>query len=59
LSAARLHPVLGDASLPPHKQTLLDRLYRRLDTALDRLLATVGLTSSPSIDENKILVEAP
>jgi hypothetical protein len=59
LSAARLHPVLSDASLPPHKQTLLDRLYRRLNTALDRLLAAVGLTSSPSINENKILVDVP
>jgi hypothetical protein len=52
LSAPRLHPALGDASLPPHKHTLLDRLYRRLDTALDRLLGAVGLASSPIINEN-------
>ena len=59
LSAARLHPVLGDASLPPHKHTLLDRLYGRLNAALDRLLGAVGLASSPGINENKILVDAP
>jgi len=59
LSAARLDPVRGDASLPRRKQTLLDRLYGRLGAALDRLLAAIGLTSSPSINENKILVDAP
>ena len=59
LSAARLDPVPGDASLPRRKQTLLDRLYGRLGAALDRLLAAIGLTSSPSINENKIPVDAP
>jgi hypothetical protein len=59
LSAARLHPARGDASLPPDKHTLLDRLYRRPNTSLDRLLGAVGLASSPSINENKILIDAP
>jgi hypothetical protein len=56
LSAARLDPVPGDASLPPHKNTLLDRLYSRLNAALDRLLHASGLASSPQTNENKILV---
>jgi hypothetical protein len=43
LSAARLHMARGDASFPPHKHTLLDRLYRRPNTALDRLLGAVAL----------------
>ena len=59
LSAARLDPVPGDASLPPHKNTLLDRLYSRLNAALDRLLHASGLASSPQTNENKILVVAP
>jgi hypothetical protein len=59
LSAARLDPVLGDATLSPHKHTLLDRLYGRFNAALDRLLAAVGLVSSPNINENKIPVDAP
>ena len=59
LTAASLDPVPGDASLPPHKHTLLDRLYGRLNAALDRLLAAVGLATSPAINENKISVDAP
>ena len=59
LSAARLDPVPGDASLPPHKNTLLDRLYSRLNAALDRILHASGLASSPQTNENKILVVAP
>src|SRR6516162_1533674 len=59
LSAARLDPFPGDASLPPHKNTLLDRLYSRLNAALDRLLHASGLASSPQTNENKILVVAP
>ena len=59
LSAARLDPVPGDANLPPHKHTLLDRLYSRLNAALDRLLNALGLLSSPQTNENKILVVAP
>jgi hypothetical protein len=59
LSAARLDPIPGDASLPTHKQTLLDRLYGRLNAVLDRLCRAVGLPSSPTINENKILIEAP
>jgi len=58
LSSARLDPIPGDATLPPRKQTLLDRLYGRLNVALDRLLAAVGLASSPTTNENKILVDA-
>ena len=59
LSAARLDPVPGDANLPPHKHTLLDRLYSRLNAAPDRLLNALGLLSSPQTNENKILVVAP
>ncbi|MBV8088307.1 MAG: hypothetical protein JO139_01810, partial [Alphaproteobacteria bacterium] len=62
LSSARLDPIPGDATLPPRKQTLLDRLYGRLygrlNVALDRLLAAVGLSSAPTTNENKILVDA-
>jgi hypothetical protein len=58
LSAARLDPVPGDATLLPHKHTRLDRLYGRLNAALDRLLAAVGLASTPTINENKIPVDA-
>jgi hypothetical protein len=59
VTAARLHPVPGDAALPPHKRSLLDRLYHRLNAALDRLLHAVGLASTPTFNENKILVDAP
>jgi hypothetical protein len=59
LTAARLHPVPGDAALPPHKRSLLDRLYHRLNAALDRLLHAVGLASTPTFNQNKILVDAP
>jgi len=38
---------------------LLDRLYQRLDAALDRLLHAVGLAFATTINENKILVDAP
>jgi len=56
LTAARLDPVLGDVALPPPKRSLLDRLYQRLNTALDRLLHAIGLAFTPT-NENKILVE--
>lgn len=59
LTAARLQPVPGDASLPPRKRSLLDRLYQRFDTALDRLLHAVGLASSPGVNESKILAASP
>ena len=59
ITAARLDPVPGDAGLPLRKQTLLDRLYGRFNAALDRLLAAIGLASSPTINENKISVDAP
>jgi len=58
-AAARLRPVLGDAALPPRRRSLLDRLYQRLDAALDRLLHAVGLAFATTINENKILVDAP
>jgi hypothetical protein len=58
-SAARLDPTPGDATFPPRKQTHLDRLYTRLNAALDRLLAALGLASSNTINENKIPVGAP
>jgi hypothetical protein len=59
LTAARLDPVAADTRLPSHKSILLELLYRHLNTALDRLLAAVGLTSSPSINENTNLVDVP
>jgi len=59
LTAARLHPVPGDATLAPRKRSLLDRLYQRVNAALDRLLHAVGLAPIPNSNENKILVHAP
>ena len=59
LTAARLHPVPGDAALAPRKRSLLDRLYQRLNAALDRLLHAIGLAPIPTSNENKILVHAP
>jgi hypothetical protein len=59
LTAARLRPFPGDAALPPRKHSLLDRLYQRFDAALDRLLHAVGLSPTPTSNENKILVHAP
>src|SRR5438105_12394012 len=59
LTAALLHPVPGDTALPQPKRSPLDRLYQRITNALDRLLHALGLTFSPSINENKILVDAP
>jgi hypothetical protein len=47
LAAARLHPVPGDAALPESKHSRLDRLYQRLNAALDRLLHAVGRKSGP------------
>ena len=59
LTAGLLHPVPGDAALPQHKRSPLDRLYQRINDGLDRLLHALGLTFSPSVNENKILVDAP
>jgi hypothetical protein len=59
LTAACLDPVPGDAALPPQKRSLLDRLYQRLNTALDRLLHAVGLAPSPTVNENKIPTLSP
>ena len=59
LTAARLHPVPGDAALAPRKRSLLDRLYQRLNATLDRLLHAIGLAPIPTSNENKILVHAP
>jgi hypothetical protein len=59
LTAARLDSVPGDATLPPRKRSLLDRLYQRLNAALDRLLHAVGLALSPTLNENEIPVFSP
>ena len=59
LTAGLLQPVAGDAALLQHKRSSLDRLYQRITNALDRLLQALGLTFSPSINGNKILVDAP
>jgi hypothetical protein len=59
LVAAILQPVPGDVALSRHRQSPLDRLYRRVADSLDRLLRALGLAFSPSINENKILVDAP
>lgn len=57
LTAGLLQPVAGDAALLHHKRSPLDRLYQRITNALDRLLHALGLTFSPSVNENKILVD--
>jgi DNA-binding transcriptional ArsR family regulator len=59
LTAGVLHPVSGDAALPGHKRSPLDRLYRRLADDLDHLLCALGLAFSSPVNENKILVGAP
>jgi len=59
LTAGLLQPVAGDAALSQHKRSPLDRLYQGITNALDRLLHALGLTFSPPINENKILVDAP
>jgi hypothetical protein len=59
LTAGLLQPVAGDAALLQHKRAPLDRLDQRITDALDRLLHALGLTFSPSINENKILIDAP
>jgi hypothetical protein len=59
LTAGLLQPLAGDAALLQHKRTPLDRLYQRITNAFDRLLHALGLTFSPSNNENKILVDAP
>jgi hypothetical protein len=59
LTAGLLHPVPGDADLPRHKRSLLDRLYQRINDGLDRLLHALGLTFSQTVNANKILVDAP
>src|SRR5712671_6941274 len=59
LTAGLLQPVAGDATLLQRKRSPLDRLYQRITNALDRLLHALGLVFSSSINENKILVDAP
>jgi hypothetical protein len=59
LTAGLLHPVPGDSALPKPKRSVLDRLYQRISDSLDRLLHALGLALSPSVNENKILVDAP
>jgi hypothetical protein len=58
LTAGLLQPVDADTALLQHKRSSLDRLYQRITNALDRLLQALGLTFSPSVNENKILVDA-
>ena len=58
LAAGLLNPVPGDVALPRQKLSLLDRLYRGLDTPLDRLIRAIGLASA-STNENKVPVGAP
>lgn len=58
LTAGLLNPVPGDAALPRQRRSLLDRLYQRLTTALDRLTTALGLAPS-STNENKIPVGPP
>jgi DNA-binding transcriptional ArsR family regulator len=43
LTAGLLRPFLSDAKLPPQRLSQLDRLYRRVSEALDRLIRAVGL----------------
>jgi hypothetical protein len=53
LTAGLLQPVAGDAALVQHKRAPLDRLYRRITNALDRLLHALGLTFlRPSREQN-------
>jgi hypothetical protein len=59
LTAGVLQPVPGDAALPRHRRSLLDRLYNRITAGLDCLLHALGLAFSPRLNENKILVDAP
>jgi hypothetical protein len=59
LTAALLHPIPADATLPAAKQSRLDRLYQCLTEAIDRLVRALGLALSSPINENKILVDTP
>jgi hypothetical protein len=59
LTAGLLQPVAGDTALLQHKRSAIDRLYQRVTDALDRLLHALGFAFSSSINENKILVDAP
>ena len=59
LTAGLLHPIPADATLPVTKRSRLDRLYQCLTEAIDRLVRALGLALSSSINENKILVDAP
>ena len=59
LTAALLHPIPADATLPAAKRSRLDRLYQCLTEAIDRLVRALGLALSSPINENKILVDAP
>jgi hypothetical protein len=46
LTAGLLRPVAADAQFPQHKLSQLDRLYRRVSEALDRLVRAVGLKAA-------------
>jgi hypothetical protein len=59
LTAGLLNPIPADATLPAAKRSPLDRLYHNLADDLDKLVRALGLTFSSTLNENKILVEAP
>jgi len=59
LTAGLLAPVPGDIGLPKPKRSRLDQLYQRITDSLDRLLSALGIAFPPSLNANKIPVEAP
>ena len=59
LTAALLNPVPGDASSPETQTVPARSLYQRITDSLDRLLRALGLAFLPSLNANKILVDAP
>ena len=59
LTAGLLAPVPGDIGLPKPKRSRLDQLYQWITDSLDRLLSALGIAFPPSLNANKIPVEAP
>ena len=59
LTAGLLAPVPGDIGLPKPKRSRLDQLYQPITDSLDRLLSALGIAFPPSLNANKIPVEAP
>jgi len=59
LTIALLNPIPTDKA-PPRPEAFAARpLYQRLTDTLDHLLQAVGLAFAPTINENKIPVDAP